>query len=64
MMHKCEFCMNNYEAVRKVATFDFPKDEELKKKWIDASHWMGFVTTKQCRVCFCSSFMSFKFSFF
>lgn len=33
------FCKNNYKTETKLATFGFPKDEEVRKKFIAA--WEG-----------------------
>ncbi|GBN17217.1 hypothetical protein AVEN_87596-1 [Araneus ventricosus] len=42
-------CRGNYDAESKVAVFSFPKDEELKLKWIKAIPRRDLVATKNTK---------------
>lgn len=66
MLLKCAvpFCKNYYKTGPKVATFDFSKNEELKKEWIATTQRKDYIQTKQSPVCFYCGFMNFPFCFF
>ncbi|XP_055924540.1 uncharacterized protein LOC129956631 [Argiope bruennichi] len=44
-------CNGNYRNGPRVSVFAFPKNEELKKKWLSAIHREGFYPTQHSRVC-------------
>ncbi|XP_039276032.1 THAP domain-containing protein 2 [Nilaparvata lugens] len=44
-------CRGNYQKTSKVSVFSFPKDETLKRKWIQAIRRKNFNPTKSSKVC-------------
>ncbi|XP_054719278.1 THAP domain-containing protein 1-like [Uloborus diversus] len=44
-------CKGNYPNTPKVQLFSFPKDDELKRKWISAINRQDFIPTKYTKVC-------------
>ncbi|XP_035207555.1 THAP domain-containing protein 2-like [Stegodyphus dumicola] len=44
-------CKENYKGQPKVSIFRFPRDPDLRKKWIMAIHRKNFQPTKASRVC-------------
>lgn len=45
-------CRGNYVGGPKVATFGFPKDDGIRKKWINAINRRNFFPTNKTSKCF------------
>ncbi|KAI8767499.1 THAP domain-containing protein 1 [Biomphalaria glabrata] len=53
MVNKCcvPFCKGNYNKETKAHVFQFPKDEDLKKKWLEAIPRKDFTPTGYSKIC-------------
>lgn len=46
------FCKGNYDTGPKVSVYSFPKDEEIKQKWLQVIQRANFQPSKSSKVSF------------
>ncbi|KAK0066011.1 THAP domain-containing protein 2 [Biomphalaria pfeifferi] len=52
MLSSDPFCKGNYNKETKAHVFQFPKDVDLKKKWLAAMPRNNYIPTDYLRFCY------------